>query len=202
MTTGCRCTGGIAKYNLANDSSPSHLGAAQVTRAQPESARAQPEIALAPSRCAIALRHCYHYCRCRAANAACFRCPLPLRHCHCHCCSRCCCHCRCHAMSLLCHRRHCCRSILSAAVAVAAQATRAQPARDCKSAAQATRVQPKSQERSPSLRGSIPSHAQLPFDCCLYSGAMPLFAAQCVRCRQGDGGTSHINAAIIKRHNV
>ncbi len=56
--TGCHRTDGIAEYNLANDSSPSHLSAAQVTRAQPESARAQPNLRLlhcaAPSRCAIA----------------------------------------------------------------------------------------------------------------------------------------------------
>ncbi len=55
---GCHCTDGIAEYNLADDSSPSHLGAAQVTRAQPESARAQPNLRLlhhaAPLRCSIA----------------------------------------------------------------------------------------------------------------------------------------------------
>jgi hypothetical protein len=49
---------GIAEYNLANDSSPSHLGSAQVTRAQPESAWVQPDLRLlhraAPLRCAIA----------------------------------------------------------------------------------------------------------------------------------------------------
>jgi hypothetical protein len=54
---GCCCTDGIAEYNLANDSSPSHEGAAQVTRVQPESARAQPNLHLlhcaAPLHCAI-----------------------------------------------------------------------------------------------------------------------------------------------------
>jgi hypothetical protein len=48
----------IAEYNLADDSSPSHLGAAQVTRVQPKSSRVQPDLRLlhhaAPLRCAIA----------------------------------------------------------------------------------------------------------------------------------------------------
>jgi hypothetical protein len=202
MTTGCCCMDGIAEYNLANDSSPSHLGAAQVTRVQPKSTRVQPNFSLAPSRCAIALCNRYHYCHCRAANVARFHCPLPLCHCHCHCCPAAVAAAAATQCPLLCRRHHCCCSILSAAAAVAAQATKAQPARDCKGAAQATRAQPKSQKRSPSLRGSIPSHAQLPFDCCVYSSEMPLFAVQCMKCRRLFGGTSHINTIIIKWRNV
>jgi hypothetical protein len=69
---------GIAEYNLANDSSPSHLGAAQVMRAQPESAWAQPDLRLlhraAPLRCAIA-----------TITAAALLPTLPVSAAHCHC---------------------------------------------------------------------------------------------------------------------
>jgi hypothetical protein len=96
MTMGCCRTDRIAKYNLANDSSPSHLGAAQVTRAQPESARAQPDLRLlhraAPLRCAIAtitaaavlptLRISAAHCRCAITTAIAnpLLLPLPLPH--------------------------------------------------------------------------------------------------------------------------
>ncbi len=139
---------------------------------------------------------------CCAANPARFRCPLPLRHCHCHCCPAAVAAAAATRCPLLCRRRHCRHSILSAAAAAAAQAMRAQPARDCKGTAQAMRVQSKSRGCSPSLRGSIPSHAQLPFDCCVYSGAMSLFTARCVRCHHLFGSTSHINAAIIEQRDV
>ncbi len=173
------------------------MTAAQATWEQPKSRGRSPSLqGRSPTcACSIALRHraapslpllllpCSQCCPFPLPTAA-APLPLPLLSC------------------LLCRHRHCHRSILSAAAAAATQATRAQPARDCKGAAQATRAQPKSRGRSPSLQGSIPSHAQLPFDCCVYSGAMPLFAARCVRCRHLFGGTPHINAAIIKRRDV
>ena len=90
--TGCHCTGGVAEYNLANDSNPSHLGAAQVTRAQTKSARAQPNLRLlhcaAPSRCTIAtitaaavlstLPVSAAHCRCAIATAIAVPLLLPL----------------------------------------------------------------------------------------------------------------------------
>ncbi len=89
---GCHRTDGIAEYNLADDSSPSHLGAAQVTRTQPESARAQPNLRLlhraAPSCCAIAtitaaavlpmLPVSAAHCRCAIATAIAVSLLLPL----------------------------------------------------------------------------------------------------------------------------
>jgi hypothetical protein len=196
----------VARTGLRSTTLP--MTAAQATWAQPKSrGRSLSLRGHSPTcACSIALRHravpslpllplpCCQRCP--------FCCPLPLRYCHCHCCPAAVAAATAMQCPLLCRRRHCHCSILSAAAAAAAQATRAQPARDCKGAAQATRAQPKSRGRSPSLQGSIPSHAQLLFDCCVYSGAMPLFAAQCVRCRRLFGGTSHIKAAIIKRRDV
>jgi hypothetical protein len=194
-TMGCHRTDGIAEYNLANDSSPSHLGTVQVTRAQPGSARAQPNLRLlhraAPSRCAIAiitaaavlplLPVSAAHCRCAIATAI----AVPLL--------------------LLLPLPH--NVPYFAAAATAAEAYfllqwQWQPKpRGC-SQPETASAQPKSHWRSPSLRGSILSYAQLPFDCYVYNGAMPLFVAQCVRCRRLFGGTSQIKAAIIKRHNV
>jgi hypothetical protein len=119
----CRCTirGTIAVPLLPMlPLSCAHEGAAKATRAQLESARALPESARAlpesarvlpksarmqpKLRFSIALRHCCHHCRCPTAAV-----PLPLP-----------------LMSRI-PSCHCRRSILSAAAAAAAQATRAQP---------------------------------------------------------------------------
>jgi hypothetical protein len=193
--SGCCCTDGITECNLANDSSPSHLGAAQVTRAQPESARAQPNLRLlhcaVPSRCAIA-----------TITATAMLPMLPVYAAHCHCAIA-----TAIAVPLLLPLLLPCDVPYFAAAATAATAyfllqRQWQPKPQGRSQPETARVQLKPRGGSPSLRGSIPSHAHLPFDCCVYSSAIPLFVAQCVRCRRLFGGTSHINAAIIKWHAV
>ncbi len=85
---------GIVEYNLANNSSPSHEGAAQVTRAQPKSARAQPNSRLlhrAATLLSLVPLPCCQRCPFPLPTAT-APLPLPLL-------SRYCCRCCCHMMS-------------------------------------------------------------------------------------------------------
>ncbi len=154
---GCRCTDGIAEYNLANDSSPSHEGAAQVTREQPESARAQLNLRLfhhAALLLPLLPLLCCQRCPFPLPTAAA---PLPLSLL-----SRCCCRCRCHAMSstlppppLPPQHTFCCTGSGSPSHEGAASQRLQGRSSSHEGAAQVTRAQPKSQGRSPSAAVSV-----------------------------------------------